>query len=127
MNARHHIEAQAAARWREFERQAALDVAAWSFIGGTAVAYGRQVVALGLLGSVAAETGPVERVKAGREAQSGTDCEDRCLRLAAAIRRRFPTAKVSLDWVGQPPWHVRLLVNGQVVETIPAWALGGPV
>lgn len=119
MNARHSIEAQARARMPQLWRQAAVDVAHWNWNVGGPVGWARSIVRLGLLGSIAKETGPTERVKVATAARTATDCEDRCLRLGFAVKRKFPAARVSLDWVGNPPWHVRLLVDGQVVETMP--------
>lgn len=122
------IEKQATALRSEAAAQGRRDATLWRMLLGVLppIELARRVVAAGFLGTVAGESGESEHVKVGGHATIGTDCEDRVLRLqwGLAMSGCIDTA---WRWVGAPPWHVQLVVCGVIVETMPAWALGGMV
>lgn len=121
---RAQIEGQIRERMREIDEQGRRDAIRWLGVpGANAIQWAQNVVRLGHLGTVGEETGNGEVVRIGGEALTQTDCEDRVVRLIAATCHRWPGAKCSIEWVGNPPWHVRAMINGRSVETMPNWAL----
>lgn len=113
---------QAARRRSELVQQGRLDSRAWLDLvplRWPPAQWAVQVVRAGLLGMVAEERTDEEEVRTGSRARGGSDCEDRVLRLMHAVLAIWPGVKVELEFVGNPPWHVRLLVDGYVVETMP--------
>lgn len=63
------------------------------------------------------EHGPDEEVRLDGV---GGDCEDLVIALGALVRSVFPDAEVGLEYCGEKPSHVRLVVDGVSIEAVPA-------
>lgn len=116
---------QARERRLALEDQATIDLWAWQSLCPELAAmpasmFAAMVVHWQLLGPVLPEPPDApEDLRVGARSLTGTDCEDRTYRLAYAVLRHDPHARIELEWIGQPPWHVRLVVDGIVIETMP--------